>query len=246
MPPLRGRGLVGPLLALLLAGSAACEGGSGEERTEAARSDSARSSTTSSLLENPPEAPAQEPQTVRVVELGHDSGDPQAPVYVVEFSDFGCGYCRQFHLDTWPTLREDFVSTGKVGWKLIPFVSGMFENSRAATVAAECAADQGRFPEMGERLFQDQPTWKPSPEPGEHFEGYAREIGLDLERFRGCVETDARGDRIDRANRAATRLGVRATPTFYIDGFPVQGALPETLFREIFRIQLGEKEPPGG
>ena len=229
-------------LLLAVPGWAACGDGPEGESPEKVASSSA-GSTSASLLENPPEPPPEQAQAVSVVELGYNHGDARAPVYVVEFSDFGCTYCRQFHLQTWPELRKDFVAEGKVGWKFIPFVSGMFEHSRAATTAALCAENQGGFEPYALRLFEDQRSWKTASDPSQDFLDYARELELDLARFRQCVQEDRRGKEIDEANLAATQLGIRATPTFYVDGYPIQGALPEALFREIFEIQLGEREP---
>ena len=71
--------------------------------------------------------------------LGYNEGTADAPVRVLEFSDFGCGYCRQFHLESYPALFEEYMEEGKVEWKYVPMVSGMFENSLAATRAGECA-----------------------------------------------------------------------------------------------------------
>lgn len=179
--------------------------------------------------------------------LGHDEGDPEAPVYVVEFSDFGCGYCRKFHLETLPALRREYIETGKVGWKIIPFDNGLFENSPAALTAAECAARQDGFRDMSRRLYQDQGQWKPADEPGPRFRAYAEEIGLDLERFDRCVREDPAADRIAGANRVAARLGLRGTPTFFIDGYPVPGALPLDLFRQVLDRRLEEvQDPPTG
>lgn len=200
-------------------------------------------SVTADLLENPPSA--QQSPEVNVTELGHDEGDLRAPIYIVEFSDFGCGYCRKFHLETLPTLRSEFIEAGKVSWKIIPFVTGMFSNSRAASTAAECAARQDRFQAMSHELFRDQSTWKPADEPRTHFRDYASRLGLDADAFDRCLEEDPAGDRIERATRAADRLGVRATPTFFIDGYPVQGAIPVDLFREVLETRLAELEESG-
>ena len=66
-----------------------------------------------------------------------------APVRMVEMSDYGCGYCRKFHVETWPVLKRNSWTPAKVEWKFLPFVTGMFKNSPQATRAAECALEQG-------------------------------------------------------------------------------------------------------
>lgn len=223
----------GALLAAVVFASA-CGGAAPDERGDAS------SSLTARLLESVPPEGA---RSVNVTELGYDEGARDAPVHVVEFSDFGCGYCRKFHLETASTLREEYVETGMVRWKTIPFVTGLFSHSRQAARAAECAARQGRYAPMAHRLFEDQPTWKPSDDPGPHFRDYAREAGLDLDRFDACVVEGRGAERVEGANRAAAQLGVRATPTFFIDSYPVQGALPLEIFREVLDARLEGREP---
>src|SRR5687768_15071652 len=92
--------------------------------------------------------------------VGYDYGDPNAPVTVVEFSDFGCGYCAMFALETYPELERDYVDAGTVSWKQVPFITGMFPNSVEAARTAECAAEQGAYPAMHDRLYAEQRTWK--------------------------------------------------------------------------------------
>lgn len=183
-------------------------------------------------------APTTPPQSshVDVASLGYDVGAANAPVRVVEMSDFGCGYCRKFHLETWPVLRKEFIETGKVRWKFVPFVTGMFAHSDEAAKAAECALDQGpdAFEAMEARLWREQRTWKSSPDASAIFRGWAREQGLDLGRYDTCVSEDRPAQRIAEGRRLANQLGVRGTPTFFILGYPpIPGALPTDTFRKI-------------
>ncbi|NIP61123.1 MAG: thioredoxin domain-containing protein [Gemmatimonadetes bacterium] len=193
----------------------------------------------------PPDAGGSGSRTVDVRMLGFNRGDPEAPIRVIEFSDFGCGYCRKFHLETFPTLEEEFIETGKVIWKYVPFVLGMFPNSVEAATAGECAGEQGRFAALRDRLFQDQPEWRKADEPHGLFARYADEEGLDVERFRACVEEGWVTDRVRRSVRAGHRIGVRGTPTFIVEGFPLQGALPTPVFREVFGRLLEEEGGAG-
>ena len=164
--------------------------------------------------------------------VGHVLGSPEAPLVVVEFGDFACGACALFHEGTWPTIRREFVETGQVFWRHVPFVLG-FPRGKEATRAAECAADQGRYWQMHEVLFTRQDEWKEARKPEESLVRYAEAIGLDRHRFQRCYEEDGGKERTERANDAAADLGVRATPTFFIDGFRVQGALSVEAFRAL-------------
>ncbi len=165
--------------------------------------------------------------------IGHVRGSPDAPVIVIEFSDFGCPYCGMFALGTYPTLHQEYVETGKVKWHYIPFVMGMFPNGAEATRAAECAAEQGEeaFWAMHDLLYERQTGWKSARDPETLFRKYAAELELDDARFTSCYKEDRVRDRMQASNALAARAGVRATPTFFVNGRPIQGALPLDHFR---------------
>ena len=84
------------------------------------------------------------PEEVTVESLGVDFGAPEAPVRMIEFFDYGCGYCRAFHQATRGPLHEEYVDAGQVLWKSMPFILGSWPESVPVTLAAECARDQGR------------------------------------------------------------------------------------------------------
>jgi protein-disulfide isomerase len=164
--------------------------------------------------------------------LGHDLGHPEAPVLVIEYGDFACSACAQFALNTWPTLRSEFVETGRVRWKLVPFDLG-FRNSEEGARAAECAADQDLFWEMHDVLFEHRDHWVDERNPKDELLALADEVGVEDARFLSCYEAKTFEDRTEAANEAAKDAGVRGTPTFFVNGFQVQGALPVDAFRSI-------------
>ncbi|NNF39040.1 MAG: thioredoxin domain-containing protein [Gemmatimonadetes bacterium] len=183
-----------------------------------------------------PAAPAPVGPTRRISldDLGYDHGDPNAPVQLIEFSDFGCGYCRRFHEEIWPVLEEEYVATGKVYWKYMPMVLGIFPNATEAAQAGECAGEQGSFREMQDRLFADQSVWKRSDDPMADLTAMAEDLDLDVERWRRCIANGVRDDRIAAGTQLSQQAGVRGTPTFFVLGYaPIPGALPLELFREV-------------
>lgn len=185
---------------------------------------------------------------VPVAELGFDFGSVDAPVRVVELSDFGCGYCRRFHLETWPALRDEFVETGRVEWKFVPYVTGMFENSLEATRAAECTLEQGEdlYVTFTERLWAEQPEWKGSDAPRALLRGWAEHAGADVAGFDDCMTSGRRFERVAAAGGLARQLAVRGTPTFFVVGYgPLQGALPVDVFRDLL-TQVYARETEGG
>lgn len=236
-------------LAALLAAVSACAGDPGSDGSAGAP---AAGSTDAPATGE--EAPRSAATRIDISDLGHTVGDFNAPIRVVEFSDFGCPHCRDFHLNSYPTVHEDFVEEGLVQWKYIPYVLGTFPNSVQAARAGECAIAQRSFPAMRDRLFQEQAEWMASEDPVELFVRYAEEEGLDGEELATCIEEGARDELVQRNIDVGRQIQVRGTPTFIIDGNHVQGNRPAEFFRQVFSALLNpdsaraaqEANPPAG
>jgi protein-disulfide isomerase len=182
---------------------------------------------------------------VRVAEVGFNRGVEEALVKVVEMSDYGCGYCRQFHQETFPAILAEYIETGMVEWKFVPYITGMFDNSLTATEAAECtyAQDPEAFERLNRRLWDDQRDWKGAGDPAPVVRGWVAELGIDMAAFDACVADDTRIPRIAASTTLARQIGVRGTPTFVILGYPpIQGALPLETFREVLDMVHAESE----
>ena len=177
------------------------------------------------------------------VEVGYTLGDPDAPVQVVEFSDFACTACGQFWRDTWPRVRTELVETGRVSWRHVPFLLGFRHGDRAAK-AAECAADQGAFWPMLDRIFATQSRWMSERKPDASLKGLGEGLGLDQGAFEACYDENAGKDRTRAANRAARDAGVRGTPTFFVNGRPAVGTLDFANF--LLVVERAEEEARGG
>lgn len=169
-------------------------------------------------------------QKANLDDIGHDLGESEAPVLVVEYGDFACGACAQFAHSAWDSVRAEFVDTGRVRWKMVPIELG-FWNSEEGARAAECAAGEGRFWEMHDALFEHRDRWVDERNPKDALVDLAAEVGLPRERFRDCYEDEWFEERTDAANEAAKEDGVRGTPTFFINGFRLVGAFPYDQFR---------------
>jgi protein-disulfide isomerase len=176
-------------------------------------------------------------------DVGYSTGLEDAPVTVIEFSDFGCPYCAQFALNTYPGIHGEFVLSGQVRWVYVPFVLGIFPNGEGAARAAECAGDQDRFWPMHDVLYDRQPEWRREGASETLFEGYAEEVGLDVASFRTCYAEDHPAERIATSNRLARQASVRATPTFLVNGRPVEGALPPEHFRALLEWAVAAATP---
>ena len=169
-------------------------------------------------------------QDVDLDGVGHVRGSLEATVTVVELGDFGCWACALFHQTTWPAVERDFVRTGRVRWRHVPFLFGL-RHGDDGTKAAECAADQGQYWEMHDVLFTRHEEWTKPRNPKDFLHAYAKELGLEIEAFETCYEEDHGKERTRRATRAAEDLDVRGTPTFFINGSRALGALTLDVFR---------------
>lgn len=185
--------------------------------------------------------PAQE---VPLEGLGFDFGAGDAPISIVEFSDYGCGYCRRFHTETFPTLLKDYIETGKVRWKYVTYVSGSFTNALPAAFVAECAGEQGLFTPVSDLLFRRQPDWGRLADPFSIFSEIARDAGVDMDELQACINEQRPTARVRSGVVAGRRLGLRGTPVFLVDGKPVMGAQPLEWWVELFTAI--EKEAGGG
>ncbi len=178
------------------------------------------------------------PDSESALEVGHVYGSATAPVTVIEFSDFGCPFCRMFAVSTFPELQREYVESGRVRWIYVPIVTGSFPNGNEAARAGECAADQDRFPEMKDRLYISRADWTGTNRPAEVFAAIARDLDLDAAAFATCYNENAPAGRIRYNNLAASAAGIRATPTFVVDGRLIEGALPLERFRDLLDERL--------
>lgn len=186
--------------------------------------------------------------------IGIDEGSVMtSAIGVVDFSDFGCIYCANFHNADYPSLHEEFVTTGDILWKYVPISIGGFPNGELAGMTGICADELERgegFARMRDHLFVQREAWLTTP-PSEAkalFVSYADELGFDVEAFAACLDGEAARGRLERNNDIARQVGVTATPTFIIQGTPVRGAPPLADFRNALRRLLaqarGEPPPP--
>ncbi len=158
-------------------------------------------------------------------------GSPDAPVKIVEFSDYLCPHCRDFNLETAPRIDEAFVATGKVQYINHYFALG--PDRIPIVEAAYCAADQDKFWEYHHTLFVNQGRVQRA-----DLIGYARDLGLDVDTFTQCLDSQKHRQAIEAAIRSAQQLGVDATPTFLVNGQLLRGAYPFEVFQQVIEQVL--------
>ena len=148
----------------------------------------------------------------------HIRGNPDAPVTLEEFGDFQCPPCGKFSEFVEELLKE-YNPRLRLVFRNFP-LSG-HEHAREAALAAEAAGLQGKFWEMHDTLYREQETWTKAPNVRELFESYAGTIGLDVDQFKKDMDGDKARERVDSDRALADFLGVKATPTLFINNRPV-------------------------
>ncbi len=169
--------------------------------------------------------------------IGYARGNPDSPVVIMDFSDFGCPYCGVFARETYPVIEREYVRTGKVYYKYMPFIAG-FAHGREATRAAECAGEQEKFWEMHDRIYDTQAEWRRGSAIDAQMAALAGTIPLDSVRYATCYRDRHTEARTAQATALANELGVRVTPSFLVNERPVQGALPIAEFRKVIEAAL--------
>lgn len=175
---------------------------------------------------------------------GHDIGARTAPVEVIEFHDLGCSQCARFTAETFGAIEREFIATGKVRWKSVPFVLGSFRHSAFASEAVECAAEQGKFLPMHDALLAQQGAWKASlPVPHALFARIARGVGVDTAKLGECVRSERMRDRVRAHKALAQQLQVYGTPTFIVQREKrVLGAIPGDQFADFLRKEVSSAQ----
>jgi protein-disulfide isomerase len=165
-------------------------------------------------------------------------GDQNAPVVMVEYSDFACPFCARFAQDTLPSIKRYFVDTGKVRFVYKDFV--VVGGDRAAE-AAHCAAEQGKFWEYHDLLFanyaQDRERWSDV----QVHRGYAERLGMDANLLAECFTERRHQEKVERSTQEAAQNGGQGTPYFLINGRPISGAQPFSVFQSVINLALGDE-----
>ena len=185
-------------------------------------------------------AAAQDVRKIDTGDLGVTWGDSDAPIQVVEFTDPACPYCATFHSTSRDSLFAQFVEPGHARWTTIPYVSGLYGPSAMAAAALECAAREGDMEPLFEALYDSQEDWvRASQEVArQHILAMAEQVGLRESQATACMDDAAIRNRVEASRSLGAAEGVRGTPTYFVDGFPVMGALPYPFVKRIFDGRL--------
>jgi len=192
--------------------------------------------------------------SLRGLDGGAVKGDAEAPLVLVEYTDYQCPFCGRHFANTVPSLASEYVDTGKLRYVLrdLPLES-IHPQAFKAAEAARCAGDQGRYWEMHDVLFQNQKAL------GElQLKHYAKGLGLEMAAFEACLDDGRHGDAVRADVAEASAAGISGTPTFFLavegeDGKlktlqKIRGAQPYAAFKSAIDdalAKLGETAGEG-
>jgi uncharacterized membrane protein/predicted DsbA family dithiol-disulfide isomerase len=175
-----------------------------------------------------------------VIEGGYSQGPEDAPIQLVEFSDFECPHCAQAHV-TLKDLLPRYANQIRFTYHHFPLSSDCnpaiqhkgHEHACRAAVAADCAAQGGRFAPFANLLFANQGALD-----DKSLRDYAKQVGLDLDAFDQCVASPGPPERLAADVKAAQKMGVRSTPTFFINNRKIEGNMTFANWLFAFAVEL--------
>jgi protein-disulfide isomerase len=164
-------------------------------------------------------------------------GPEDAAITIIEFSDYECPFCRKWHLETFERLMETYPGQIRFVFRDFPLTS-LHPNAAPAAEAANCAGEQSRYWEFNEALFSGR-----YPLSAQAYTQYASELGLKMNDFEECVNSRRYQEEVIADLEWAVDLGVRSTPTFFINGLPLVGAQPYEVFKQVIDKELAGEIP---
>ena len=169
--------------------------------------------------------------------IGDDAikGDVNAPVTIIEWSDFECPFCTRFYTQTLGQIEKEYISTGKVKFIYKDFPLNFHANAQKAAEAAECAGEQEKYWEMHDKLFEEGVSGGV-----ESFKQFASDIGLNTAEFNDCLDSGEMASEVQKDFSEGSSLGISGTPGFIINGKPVSGAQPFEVFKQIIDGELAK------
>ena len=196
---------------------------------------------TAAAAQNQSAAAQDSPQQITRYDVPVDDdpayGPEDAPITIIEFSDYECPYCRSWQAEVLPRLLETYPDQIRLVYRDFP-LSSIHPNAAPAAVAANCAHEQGAYWEFHDRLFSMELGLS-----DRAYQQYASDLGLDTESFAECLKSDRHVDEVQADFQYAAELGVRSTPTFFINGIALVGAQPFELFQELIDKELAGEIP---
>lgn len=201
-------------------------------------------STTPVVADTQPTPPAQPNQPAAPafpvnVSMDDDEvkGDANAPVTIIEFSDYECPFCSRYVEETMPQVVKEYIDTGKVKYVFRDFPLSFHENAQKAAEAAECAGEQGKYWAYHDILFINNTKLAVT-----NLKQYAKDLNLNTTTFNNCLDNGDMTEEVQKDTADGSRYGVSGTPAFFINGIKLVGAQPFSAFKQIIDAELAKVE----
>ena len=181
----------------------------------------------------------QEPQYRRYeipTENAYALGPADAPITLVEFSDYQCPFCRRWHAEVYEPLLAAYPGQIRFVYRHLPLDS-IHPDAISAAEAAMCAGEQDAYWPFHEKLFSSEALGN------QVYVQYAEELGLDVQTFAACVSERKYQEAVAADTNFAIDLGIRSTPTFFINGLAIVGAQPLDVFKQVIDKELAGEIP---
>jgi len=189
------------------------------------------------VLEAP--VPTSEPEYIRY-DVPSDGfyaiGPEDAPITIIEFSDYQCPFCRRWHDEVYQPLLAAYPGQIRLVYRNLPLTS-IHPDAFPAAEAAMCAGEQNAYWQYHEKLFGSELLGSGV------YTQYAQDLGLDMTKFEACLTDHKYQAAIQADSDFAINLGVRSTPTFFINGLAVVGAQPLEVFKQVIDKELAGEIP---
>ena len=186
------------------------------------------------------EAPVtQQPQYTRYdipTENSYALGPADAPITIVEFSDYQCPFCRRWHAEVYEPLLAAYPGKIRLVYRNLPLTS-IHPDALGAAEAAMCAGEQDVYWKYHDKLFSSESLGNSV------YLQYAQELGLNMPAFEACLNDHKYQKTIESDSDFAINLGIRSTPTFFINGLAVVGAQPLDVFKQVIDKELAGEIP---
>ncbi len=167
-------------------------------------------------------------------------GNVKAKVKVIEFGDFRCPYCERFYQSSEKSLKKDYIATGKIAFYFRSFAF-LGPASTVASEAAECANAQGKFWKFHDWLYENQASESNT---GYYSKAnlitYATNLGLNKQKFASCLNSDKYASQVQKDLSEGEAAGVSGTPTFFINGKTIVGAVPYAQIKQVIDAALAK------
>lgn len=196
-----------------------------------------------------PTAAAAAPQEMAQVKITIDDdpmkGKADAPVTIVEFSDYQCPFCRRNYTQVFPEIEKEYIDSGKVRYVFRDYPLPFHQNAIPAAIAANCAGQQDKYWDMHNYLFSNQSNLNE-----EGYLKFAEDNKLDIAKYKACLSDEGQKKEIEKDMQDGQKYGVRGTPSFFVGktgtgkeltGVYIRGARPYTVFKTEIDKLLAEK-----